>query len=138
MNKLDTLFDRNLLKRLHHLDHLSLSVCEALSLDPDKHALWVIKSMRVLTIMTSDTILATRLRFEQAIIIDYLARHKNIQINEIKVKLAHVTTPAPKQQMPNDRMHVSPASADVLSHVAETLDDEELKQCLLNLAKLAR
>lgn len=133
MQKPRSLVDDILLKRLKQVDNLSNVIFEALGLPKEQHKLWVISHMRQLTILCEDSILATQIRMQQRAILDYFRKHKNMKFDELRVKLiAPERTYKPR---PNPAINHKPSitASRTIAAIAESIDDEELKQSLLRL-----
>lgn len=126
--------DKNLVKRLNQLDDLTSIVFAALNLSVKEHSLWVTQKNHLLNIVTSDSILATKIRLDSASIIKYINKNSSLIIDEISIKLAHLDqTRLPRE---NKTTPISETAAHSLKLIANTIDDEGLKQSLLSIAEL--
>ncbi len=90
-----------------------------------------------LTIVVDSPAWSTRLRFQSAGLLRQLSKKHNILqgVNNIDVKVypARMQRRAP----PSIPRHISPEAADVLTNMANSLDEQALKQALLRLASRA-
>lgn len=133
MNKMQSFVDLRLVERLRHVDNLSKEVYESLNLSPEKHNLWAVKSMRVLTILTDDSILATHLRLGQNTIRNYFRQQHQVNFDTVTVKM---TMPSPQPVKKEKRASkISQQSARILTSIANGIDDDELKEQLIRLAQ---
>lgn len=118
----------NQLKRLTRLLQAELnpslaSHCHVASLAPPH-----------LTIVVDSPAWSTRLRFQSATLLRQLARKhpifQDVSHIEIKIYPARLQRRAP----PSIPRHITPAAAEVITDMANSIDDPELKQALLRLA----
>ena len=132
MNKMQSFVDLRLVERLRHVDNLSKEVYKSLNLSPEKHNLWAVKSMRILTILTDDSILATHLRLGQGTIQRYFRQQHQINFDTVTIKM---TMPPPQPVKEEKRASkISQQSARILTSIANGIDDDELKKQLIRLA----
>ena len=125
--------DIRLVERLRHVDNLSKEVYKSLDISPEKHNLWAVKSMRILTILTDDSILATHLRLEQNTIRRYFRQQHQINFDTVTIKM---TIPPPQPVKVSKRASkISQQSAKVMTSIANGIDDEGLKEQLISLAR---
>ena len=133
MKKIRTLVDRKLVERLNHVDSLTKIIFDAMGLPEKKHQLWAIKDCRKMTIMTNDSILATRLRLDQQQIINYINNHSALIIDSIKIKM---TMPEmARRETQRQTYHLSVKSMNTITSIAEGIDDDELRESLLRIAR---
>ena len=136
MKNVYSLMDKNLVKRLNQLDDLTRIIFDALNLSATRHSLWVTQKNHQLDIITNDSILATKVRLGKKEIIQYINTNSSLIIKEINIKLAHLDqVPSPKQ---NRTIPISRTAAQNLEVIANTIDDDGLKQSLLDIANVAR
>lgn len=134
MKKIRSLVDRKLVKRLSHVDNLTKIVFAAVGLPEKKNQIWAVKDLRKVTILTNDSILATRLRFDQQQIINYINNHSTLMVSSLQIKM---TMPkVTKRLAPRTTYSLSEKSAKTISCIAESIEDEELRESLLRISKL--
>lgn len=132
MNKLKKFVDGNLAERLRHVDNLSQEVYKALSLVTDKHNIWAVNNMHNLTLLTDNSILATRLRLEQHKIIAHFKQVLNIAIGDITIK---IIMPKPKPAKKIRRSNkIGSESAKSMLTIAQDIEDKELQAQLMRIA----
>jgi hypothetical protein len=87
-----------------------------------------------LTIVVDSPAWSTRLRFQSNSLLRQLSKKYSIfqGVNNIEIKVypARLTRPAP-QSMPR---HISPAAAETITDMANSIDEPGLKEALLRLA----
>lgn len=131
-----SLMDKNLLERLSSVDNLSKLIYRALSLDTDKHQIWAIRNRRALTIMTDNSILATQLHYQRQRVLDYINSNSSLLLDSVTVKM---TTPSSHS---NRKVHpgykISDRNSKILLSVADSIEDEELKEGLKKIARLGQ
>jgi hypothetical protein len=135
MKKVRTFVDQDLAKRLHHIDNLSSAVCEAVQISPDQHKVYAIKHMSQLTILTSDNILATRLRLEQDRVRRYLRDEHGIIIEKLRVKMNTFYGRTRDIKKVTRANVMSEQTSDIIASIAEDIEDPELKESLIRLAR---
>jgi hypothetical protein len=133
MNKVKKFVDGNLAERLKHVDNLSQEVYKALLLPMNKHNIWAVNKMNKLTLLTDDSILATRLRLEQHAIIRHFKQKLNISIGTITVKMAMPSPQPPKKEKANSK--IASHSAKTMISIANDIEDKELREQLIRMAK---
>ena len=132
MNKVKKFVDGNLAERLRHVDNLSHEVYKALSLSNEKHKIWAVNDMHNLTLLTDNSILATRLRLEQRKIIDHFKQTLNIDIGHITIKMI---MPAPKPAKKIKRSSkIAAGYAKSMLSIARDIEDKELQEQLMRIA----
>lgn len=122
-------------QRLGDLNDLSDSVARLLQIDRDIHTLWVSIEKNKLLLMTDDSVFATQLRFQQNIICQHLNKKFLIRLKSVKIKVMAVNNP-PSEKPNEQHFYISPQTANVLSYIAESIDDEELAECLRRLGNV--
>jgi hypothetical protein len=122
-------------QRLDDLNDLSDSVASLLQIDRDIHTLWVSIEKNKLLLMTDDSVFATQLRFQQEIICQYLNRKFLIRLKSVKIKVMAVNNP-PREKLKGQYFYISPQTANVLSQIAEEIDDDEIGDSLRRLGRV--
>lgn len=133
MNKVKKFVDGNLAERLRHVDNLSQEVYKALSLPMEKHNIWAVNNMHNLTILTDDSILATRLRLEQQKISLHFKQKLNLAIGKITIQMAMPPAKPAKKKKFSDTMTAK--SAHSMMSTAQEIEDKELQEQLIRMAK---
>lgn len=124
--------DKNLVRRLNRLNGLTDIIFNALKLSPTRHSLWVTQDNHCLNIVTSDSILATKIRMDSPNIIKHVNDNSCLIIRSIKVKLSHIgQAKAPKE---NKTLPISEAAAQNITLIANTIEDKGLREGLLSIA----
>ncbi len=132
MKNIRALVDTKLVERLNHVDNLTKIIFKAVGLEPQKHLLWVVRERRTLTILTQDSILATRIRLEQKSIIQYLRAHSDLLIDTIQVRM---TMPkSARMEKRRETYTLTKSNAQTISSIAEGIEDKELRESLLRIA----
>ena len=132
MKNICSLVDRNLVERLNHVDSLTKMTFDAIGLPQRKHQMWAVRNLRTLTILTHDSILATRIRLQQDQVIHYFKHNSALIIDTVKVKMS--TPELAKQQKKRIPFTISQQSARVIAAIASSIDDDELRNSLLRVA----
>ena len=95
--------------------------------------MWVVRDLKTLTVLTSDSILATRLRLEQQQIINYFNNHSTFIIDTLQVKM---TMPKmTKRQKIRKTYQISERNVKIVSSIAEGIEDDELREGLLRITR---
>lgn len=124
--------DKNLVRKMNRLDGLTDIVFNALSLSPKTHSIWVTQEGHCLHIITSDSILATKIRMGSSNIIKYVNNNSCLIIRTIKVKLSHLSQArAPVENKP---LPISAVAAQSITLIANTIEDKGLRESLLSIA----
>jgi len=133
MRNVNNFVDYNLVERLKHVDNLTKIVFDAIGLPSKKFQMWVVRDLRKITILTNDNILATRLRLEQQQIINYINNHSTFVIDTLKVKM---TMPEMvKRDNTRKAYRLSNRNVKIISSIAESIEDDELREGLLRIAR---
>jgi hypothetical protein len=134
MKKVRSLIDRKLVERLNHVDDLTKIIFAAIGLPENKHQIWAVKDLRKITILTNDSILATRLRLDHQQIINYINNHSALVVDSIQVKM---TMPEmTRRETSRTTFSLSEKSAKTISCIANSIEDDELRESLLRISKL--
>jgi len=136
MKKVRSLVDSKLVERLNHVDNLTKIIFEAIGLPKAKHQIWAIKDYKNITIMTNDSILATRMRLEQNQIINYIRNHSALIVDSITIKMA--MPEMKRREKPRATYTLSERSVKTVTSIAMGIEDEELRDSLLSIAKNSR
>lgn len=123
--------DYNLVERLKHVDNLTKIVFDAVGLPHKKFHMWVVRDLRSITVLTSDNILATRLRLEQQQILNYVNNHSTFSIDKVNVKM---TMPEfAKRQERKKTFCLSERNVKIMTSIAESIEDKGLRESLLSI-----
>ncbi len=133
MKNFNQLVNSQLTRSIKNYDKLSAFVYELMHLNKDKHNLWVVVKQQQLTLLTDNPYLATQLRYQQQTICNELNRRFLLEIKTGKVKIVPPTTTS--QTIKKDLYTIGEKASGILASIAEEIDDDELKQSLLKLAK---
>lgn len=132
MKKSKQFTPKHIAEPLEKLNELSEGVAGLLQIDRNIHTLWISIRKNRLLIMTDDSSFATQLRFQQALIEQYINQKLLIKLKQVKIKVIA----APPQHYDAVRKkcyRISPYTATVLSSIAQGIDDDELRTCLKRL-----
>ncbi|MEE9352216.1 MAG: hypothetical protein V3U78_08145 [Thiotrichaceae bacterium] len=133
MKNINTFVDNNLVERLKHVDNLTKIVFDAIGLPQKKFHMWVVRDRRSITILTNDSILATRIRLEQQQIINYVNNNSVFVVDSVRVKM---TMPeAPNRQVKHITYALSEKNSKIMASIAESIEDDELRESLLSIAR---
>jgi hypothetical protein len=105
-----------------------------LQIDRKLHTLWVSIKKNKLLIMTDDSSFATQLRFQQALIQQHINQKLLIKLKEVKIKVIAAKPQAHEVAKPKC-FRISSQTANVLSYIAEDIDDNEIRESLQRLGK---
>jgi hypothetical protein len=133
MKNFNQLVNSQLTINIKNYDKLSAFVYELMHLNKDRHNLWVVVKQQQLTLLTDNPYLATQLRYQQQTICNELNRRFLLEIKTGKVKIVPPTTTS--QTIKKDLYTIGEKASGILASIAEEIDDDELKQSLLKLAK---
>ena len=136
MKKVRSLVDSKLVERLNHVDNLTKIIFEAIGLPKAKHQIWAIKDYKNITILTNDSILATRMRLEQNQIINYIRNHSVLIVDSITIKMA--MPEMERRQKHRSTYTLSEKSVKTIASIAMGIEDEELRESLLSIARNTR
>lgn len=136
MKKIRSLVDRKLTERLYTVDDLSKLIYEAMGLSPENHRIWAIRHLRHITILTDDSILATRLRFEQRMLLHYINSHSALIIDAIDIKMTGKRQE--RETTPYRKYVISDRNVKIIKSIADGIEDEELRESLKSLANQKR
>ena len=133
MKKISNLVNYQLTRSIESYDKLSHSVYEMLHLNKEKHNLWVVVKQQKLTIMTDNPYLGTQLRYQQDNIQKALNSEYLLELKESQVKI--IPPKAQRQKIKEERFVISDKAGSILKSIADDIEDEELKQSLIQLSK---
>lgn len=124
-------------QRLGDLNDLSDSVASLLQVDRDIDTLWVSIEKNKLLLMTDDSVFASQLRFQQDLICQYLNQKLLIRLKNVKIKIMVANNRIKEKPKPKERhFYISPQTANILSYIAESIDDDELGESLRRLGSV--
>ena len=132
MKRSNQLVNKQLVQHLDKLNELSDSVASLLQIDREIHTLWVSVKKNRLLLMTDDSSFATQLRFQQALIQQYINQKFLIKLKGVKIKVI-AATPQAYEQVKEKCFRMSLQNASVLSYMAEDIDDDEVRESLRRL-----
>ena len=132
MKNFQHLVNSELTKSIENYDKLSNFVYELMHLDKQKHNVWVVAKRQNLTLMTDNPYLGTQLRYQQNTICDAINRRFLMELTTCKLKIIPPTTDITKKDQ--DLYKIGTKACEVLSTIANEIEDEELKNSLLKLA----
>ncbi len=133
MKNFKHLVNSELTKSIENYDKLSAFVYELMHLDKQKHNVWVVTKRQQLTLMTDNPYLGTQLRYQQSAICEALNRNFLMELKTSKVKIIPPTAELEKEKQ--DLYTIGSKASEILTSIANEIDDDELKFSLLKLAK---
>ena len=133
MKNFKHLVNSELTKSIENYDKLSAFVYELMHLDKKKHNVWVVTKRQQLTLMTDNPHLGTQLRYQQTAICEALNRKFLMELKNAKVKIIPPT--AKLETKKQDLYTVGGKAAEILTSIANEIEDDELRNSLLKLAK---
>lgn len=132
MKKSKQLISQHIVQHLRELNELSESVADLLQIDRNIHSLWISIKKNRLLILTDDSAFATQLRFHQVIIRQHLNQKLLTKLSGVKIKVI-----AKKYLKHEERQQkcyrISTHTGNVLSYIAEDIEDDEISACLKRL-----
>ncbi len=132
MKNFQHLVNSELTKSIENYDKLSNFVYELMHLDKEKHNVWVVAKRQNLTLMTDNPYLGTQLRYQQDAICDAINRKFLMELKICKLKIIPPTANIKKKEQ--DLYKIGSKASEVLTTIANEIEDEELKNSLLKLA----
>ncbi len=121
-------------QHLKKLNALSDSVANLLQIDRNIHTLWVSIEKNKLFLMTDDSLFASRLRFQQDIVRQYLNKKLLIKLESVKIKIIAKQT-QPREPRKEKRFQILPQTATILAGIAEGIEDDEIRASLKRLGR---
>lgn len=119
-------------EKLDQFDQLTRLIGTFMSL-PLENRLWPLVRGRILVLLTDDPQFATQARFMHKSLCQYISANTELKISRLEVKLMSV--PLPKKRRQLNRQSVSIETANVISSIAEGIDDQDLQETLKRLAE---
>jgi hypothetical protein len=132
MKKSKQLISQHIVQHLSELNELSESVADLLQIDRSIHSLWISIKKNKLLIMTDDSLFATQLRFQQMIIRQHLNQKLLIKLSAVKIKVIAANA-LHHEERKRGCYHISTHAGNILSHIAEGIEDKEISACLKRL-----
>jgi len=132
MKNFKHLVNSELTKSIENYDKLSSFVYELMHLDKQKHNVWVVTKRQQLTLMTDNPYLGTQLKYQQAAICEALNRKFLMELKTAKVKIIPPTAEFTKKKQ--NLYKVGGKASEILTSIANEIEDDELKRSLLKLA----
>lgn len=118
-------------ERLNQFDQLTQLISTFMAL-PLENRLWPLVRGRCLVLLTDDPQLATQARFMHKPLCQHISKHTELKISRLEVKLMSV--PLQKKRRQLNRQTVSTETANVISSIAEGIEDQEIQEALKRLA----
>lgn len=122
-----------LLKRLKEIDELKLIICNILQLESTTLSLWPVIHKKSLTLLTDSHLLATQLHYQKHWILASLKQKHAINLTAMDIKFVSPVKARPKlkKKLPIPTKPVR----NTVNSIAQGIDDEDLRNSLLNLMK---
>ncbi len=133
MKSINQLVNSQLTRSIENYDKLSAFVYELMHLNKSKHNLWVVVKQQQLTLLTDNPYLGTQLRYQQQNICTEMNRRFLLELKTSKVKIVPPT--ATPNKVEQELYTIGDKASGILASIAEEIDDKELKDSLLKLAK---
>jgi len=133
MKKSKQLISEHIVQHLGELNELSESVADLLQIDRNIHSLWVSIKKNKLLIMTDDSPFATQLRFQQMIIRQHINQKLLIKLSAVKIKVIATNAFLRREKRQQRCYRISTDAGNILSHIAEGIEDKEISACLKRL-----
>lgn len=133
MKKAINLVNSQLTQSIEIYDRLSDKIYELMHLNKQKHNVWAVVKQQQLTILTDNPYLGTQLRYQQQTICDELNKYFLLELKKTKVKI--VPPRVERKKDDEKRFEISQKASAILETIANDIDDDELKESLLQLAK---
>ncbi len=128
------LVTKRITEQLQKINGLSDRVASVIQINRNKHTLWANIEKNKLIIMTDNSLFATQLRFQQDVIRQQINQQLLIKLKSIKIKLIAPPVQA-KQEVGEKCFQISSQTTDILSYIAESIDDEKLRGSLKKLGR---
>jgi len=132
MKKSKQLITQHIVQRLGELNELSESVARLLQIDRNSHSLWISIKKNKLLIMTNDNNFATQLHLQKKIIEQHLNQKLLIKLSNVTVKMI-ATNFVGREEEQQKCYRISKHAGNVLSHIAEGIEDDDISACLKRL-----
>ena len=132
MRKSKKIVIKHIAQHLEQLNFLSDSVARFLQIDRKIHTLWVSIEKNKLLLMTDDSAFATQLRFQQQMIRQHVNQLFLIKLKSIKIKII-IVKHQPKEVAKERPFQILPQTANILSSIADAIEDEEIRETLKRL-----
>ncbi len=133
MKNLRNLVNADIARSINIQDKLSKTVYEILNIDKNAHNVWAVVKQQKLTLVTDHPIMASQLNFQKDNIRDELNRRLLLELKTTQIKIAPPT--AMRKNKKKKRFIISENSAKSLQGIADMIDDEELRESLLQLTQ---
>ena len=123
---------KHITEHLDQLNSLSDSVADFLRINRKIHHLWVSIEKNKLLLMTDDSSFATQLRFQQQRVRQHVNQLFLIKLKSVKIKIIVIKHQA-KEVAKEKPFQILPQTADILSSIADGIEDEEIRETLRRL-----
>ena len=133
MKNINELINSQLTRSIKSNDKLSDFVYSLLHLNKEKHKIWVISKQQKLTILTDNPYLATQINYQKETICKALNREFLLELKTSKVKIIPPTGKIEKEK--KRQFIISEKTSEVLKNIAADIQDNELRDQLVKLAK---
>lgn len=134
MKKINNLIRANIMGRLQETDTIVGLIAQFLKL-PLENRLWVVSKPHRLTLLTDDTYLATQLRFQRIQLCQFLNKYLTTAIREVDIKV--ISLPLTRVDEKTGGFHLSADTANVMNSIAQGIEDQELREAVMQLALIA-
>ncbi|MGB3918570.1 hypothetical protein J9253_01755 [Thiothrix litoralis] len=134
MKKINQLISRGFDAKLHQIDTLTEVIAHFFTIPIDNRFWPLLKNQRI-TLLTDDPHFATQARFQQHSLCKYLSKYLNTNIRGIDIKVIGLHLASVEQK--TDIYKLSQNAADIMQSIAQGIDDKELRDAILKLAKTA-
>ena len=134
MKKINQLISRGFDEKLHQIDKLTEVIAHFFNMPIDNRFWPLLKNQRI-TLLTDDPHFATQARFQQHSLCKYLSKYLNTNIRSVDIKVIGLHLASVEQKTGIYRL--SNKAANVMQSIAQGIDDKELSDAILRLAKTA-
>ena len=134
MKKINRLIQRDLTDRLQRTDAVITLIEQFLNI-PLENRLWLTLKNQRLTLLTDDAHLATHLRFQHITLCRYINKHLDVKIRAVDIKV--ISLPLARFEQKTSGFSFSHDAANVICSIAQSIDDPELREAVVQLAQTA-
>ncbi|WP_298608700.1 hypothetical protein [uncultured Thiothrix sp.] len=131
MRKINYFINNVLSERLDQLDKLSYLISQHAQMRLENR-IWPIIRNRRLLVLTDDPHFATQARFTQKTLCHYLNKELSLKLNGVDIKL--IAIPLASFGRKSGRTPMSEQTIETLASIAQQIQDEGLRQALVQLA----
>ena len=134
MKKMSVFIKPDILERLEQLDKLTVLMNQFFPISIENR-LWPVLKNHRLTLLTDDPYLATQARFQQNTLCKYLSKNLNTPIRGMDIKV--ISLPLASFEQKKDSFKLSANAANIVGSIAQSIHDDELRETVLRLSKIA-